>query len=217
MDIKKYIIDYIEGRVQPEEFNNRCESDSRIFEWIQTIVPENETYPYHIEQYMEDGKMKTQVTYGHFQIEKVYKIYMNSPGRTRLAKNLNLHGLIYRLVKNAFPNEALSYDETLGNRFDYLLDVRPTYIGGEKADTLIEKIIEENPKSSKKDVKVKIKQAFHIEGNKYPRWAQEPEWPFSDIGKPMKYISQKRINSEVIELTFEDVDTGERKVVTDIY
>ena len=56
-----------------------------------------------------------------------------------------------------------------------------------------------------------------MEGRKYPRWAQDSDWPFSESGKPMKYISQRNVDSETIELTFEDVDTGKRSTVIDIY
>lgn len=62
-----------------------------------------------------------------------------------------------------------------------------------------------------------VRKSFHIEGRKYPRWAQDSDWPFSESGKPMKYIRQWNKSSEEIKLLFEDVDTGKRSIVIDIY
>jgi hypothetical protein len=70
-----------------------------------------------------------------------------------------------------------------------------------------------------KEVKSRIKEAFHVSGIIYPRWVQEAEWPLSASGKPMKFVGQKRKKGKEYEgmlytlFYFEDVDTGEERVV----
>ena len=70
-----------------------------------------------------------------------------------------------------------------------------------------------------KEVKSRIKAAFHVSGIIYPRWVQEAEWPVSPNGKPMKFVKQKRKKGKEYEnmlytlFYFEDVDTGEERVV----
>ena len=64
-----------------------------------------------------------------------------------------------------------------------------------------------------------IKELFHIESNKYPRWIQSPEWPIGENGVPMRFVSQKRKKGKeyetilYTEFLFEDVKTGEQRVV----
>ena len=67
----------------------------------------------------------------------------------------------------------------------------------------------------KKAAREKIKELFHIEGRKYPRWAQESEWPMGK-NSPMKFIRQKQDEDQVL-FWFEDVDTGEERVIEQFY
>ena len=54
---------------------------------------------------------------------------------------------------------------------------------------------------------------------KYPRWVQYAEWPASASGKPMRFVEQKKAKGKVYaeimltHYTFEDVDTGEQRVI----
>lgn len=59
----------------------------------------------------------------------------------------------------------------------------------------------------KKELRKKLKEAFHIEGTKCPRWVQGAEWPMGQ-NSPMEYLSRSKKGAAVI-FTFRDVDTGE--------
>ena len=54
---------------------------------------------------------------------------------------------------------------------------------------------------------------------KYPRWVQEAEWPIVPSGKPMRFLEQKKAKGKAYAETmlthyvFEDVDTGEQRVI----
>ena len=60
--------------------------------------------------------------------------------------------------------------------------------------------------------KQRVKDLFHIQGNKYPRWLNDPEWPMSGK-KPMRFVSQKHDKNYIYEYVFEDVDTGKIRVI----
>lgn len=103
----------------------------------------------------------------------------------------------------------------------FIINVKPDYINGEEAETFIDGIIESVPETMPKtkrikEIKVKIKEAFHVEDRKYPRWAQDTDWPFSKAGKPLKYVSRKT-DGDLVQHTFVDVDTGEETIVEEFY
>ncbi len=57
--------------------------------------------------------------------------------------------------------------------------------------------------------------AFHIQGRNFPRWPQNAQWPMGK-NSPMAYVKQKR-DGDLVLLTFQDVDTGEVRVVEQFY
>ena len=87
-------------------------------------------------------------------------------------------------------------------------------------DGIIASVPEDMPVSKrKKAIKEKIKEAFPCKTKKYPRWVQSEEWQISECGKPMRFIEQKRKKGKEYkdtlhtEFYFEDVDTGEIRIV----
>lgn len=159
-----------------------------------------------------------------------YDVKRVLPGLRRSSSTLwyyvNLQSWLYHLMGSFFPDEAITEDETLYNKASFLRDVCPEYIDGPEVESsgIIERIVAEVPenmpkKERIKQIKNKIKQAFHIEGAKYPRWIQGAEWPISASGKPMRFVEQKREKGKLYQSTlythfiFEDVDTGEIKVI----
>lgn len=67
--------------------------------------------------------------------------------------------------------------------------------------------------------KEQLRNLFHIEPHKYPRWIQEAEWPMGEDGIPMKFISQKGKKGKFYdtmlytEFLFEDVKTGKQRII----
>ena len=144
----------------------------------------------------------------------------------RLGYQLNLQGWLCRLMEQLFPEETFHRDNTLSEKHSFLLDACPEYIGGVEVEGagIIEDILDSVPETlseSKriKEVKSRIKKAFHVSGIIYPRWVQEAEWPVSPSGKPMRFVKQKRKKGKEYEgmlytlFYFEDVDTGEERIV----
>ena len=144
----------------------------------------------------------------------------------RLGHQLNLQGWLCRLMEQLFPEETFVRDNTLSEKHSFLLDACPEYLGGTEVEEagIIEAILDSVPETmtgSKriKEVKSRIKEAFHVSGTVYPRWVQEAEWPVSANGKPMKFVKQKRKKGKEYDnmlytlFYFEDVDTGEERIV----
>ena len=105
-----------------------------------------------------------------------------------------------------------------------MLDACPEYIGGPEVDHLLDELLETLPEGLSKTKRVKLyreklKELFPMRDKKYPRWVQEAEWPISESGKPMRFVAQKKANGKAyaeIMLThyiFEDVDTGEQRII----
>ena len=145
---------------------------------------------------------------------------------TRLGYQLNLQGWLCRLMEQLFPEETFVRDNTLSEKHSFMLDACPEYIGGTEVEeagiieAILDSVPETMPKNKRiKEVKSRIKKAFHVSGIIYPRWVQEAEWPVSPNGKPMKFVKQKRKKGKECEnmlytlFYFEDVDTGEERIV----
>ena len=145
---------------------------------------------------------------------------------TRLGYQLNLQGWLYWLMEQLFPEEISVRDNTLSEKHSFLLNACPEYIGGVEVEEagiiedILDSVPEALPKTKRiKEVKSRIKEAFHVSGIVYPRWVQEAEWPVSPSGKPMRFVKQKRKKGKEYEnmlytlFYFEDVDTGEERIV----
>ncbi len=139
---------------------------------------------------------------------------------------VNIQSWLYHLMTEIYPDEVIEKDESLYEKASFLMDVCPEYVEGHEIDKagIIEKIVEQVPETlpkgkRKKMIKELIKQEFHLEGTKYPRWVQGGEWPVSKSGKPMRFVEQKRKKGKGYEnmlytiYTFEDVDTGEIRTI----
>lgn len=215
-EIKQLFVDYIEGRIDTEEFISKIDSDEKYLLWFQKQVPEGKLCYYkRKKQNVPWYEVNWYQVKGPYSIAYLIEDILFEP-RTQLGKKLNLHSYISRLYKELFPNENLKVDDTLDNKFSFLLDACPDYLFSMQIEDsdIFEKIINELPEglSRTKRVKMfrdKLKEMFFVEGQKYPRWIQSSEWPLSKTGKPTKFLSQKN-KGEITIYYFLDVDTNEK-------
>ena len=107
--IKQYIIDFAEGRLEAYDFLVRFKNDPEISFFLQSIVPEGKKCYVEI----EDKKITThQVHQGiPYDIHVVMDQYADFPDG--LKEQLNAHSEICRLLKEAFPNEAIAVSDSL--------------------------------------------------------------------------------------------------------
>ena len=204
------------GRMDMRNFLKLLKNDDELKLYIKTLIPdyvknikehpfwEKLSYPYTVLKRMDYDLMQ--------YIEKEFKMNGSIPD------NLRIWSLLYRVYKFEHPN--LTYT----NRYEdechfYLLAVGDSY-EGEEVDHVIEKIINDtvniSPKTKRvKAAKEKLREAFHIEGQKRPRWIQGAEWPCG-IDSPMQFVGQKTKGEEVT-YTFKDVTTGEIREIVQYY
>lgn len=193
---------FVSGQISIEEFENIYYSEEKLQKFLQDKLPEN------MHSYAE-----VRWNNGDINLALKKENWKTKSGR------FGVQILIRRWLQGNFINceVASIYQEELS----FLIDVMPDYINGEQAESLIDGIIQSVPETMPKtkrlkEIKVKIRDAFHVEDRKYPRWVQDTDWPFSQTGKPLKYVSRKT-DGDLVQHTFVDVDTGEETIVEEFY
>lgn len=221
-NVKQFVFDYLEGRVSPETFMDKCWSDPTVFEWLQSIVPKDkkvETYTFTADYIPSFDKYIPYIVKD--EIEDIW----NRRGSSYLGKQLNTFDEISRLILEAFPNLDIKLDTSVEEKFDFMLVACPDYLYSIDVGSsgIFEKLFDELPKEMSKTKRIKefrerIKAMFYVEGHKYPRWIQGSEWPLSKSGKPTKFIRQESIlKGEGSKYYFLDVDTGEEIEIIQAY
>lgn len=226
-DIKNFWISFVEGKISVPEMLARTEEEPALLDWLTGIAdPQFQTHILQVEEDEDGDKTYTTITHpfdAKLQIQAyVYEGYGASG--SKLGRYLNIHGYFSRVLTAAFPEEEIVVDKTLSEKFGFMLDACPEYIGGPEVDALLDDLLSEIPQELSKTkraklYKDKVKATFHIAGNQFPRWVQDAEWPLSPTGKPMRFVEQNREKGKAYSMTlythfiFEDVDTGERRVI----
>ena len=217
MEEKQFWIDFLSGKFSVEKMIKCINSDKKYLEWFKGIVPSGEKMFITQTEILHDGNTVS-IKEVDFDLEKYIDYMWNFKGKTKIAREYNIFGKIAGVIKDAFPYENIEIDDTLKNRFILLIDVCPDYIGGQEAELVVEKILDTNPNTSKKELKNIIKDTFYIVGKNYPKWIQNPEWPISKNGRPMKFIkSEHDEKNEIQRYIFEDIDTKEISTVEQFF
>ena len=135
-----------------------------------------------------------------------------------IGDDLNIWGTIQWAYRYYYPelNYTGKYDDAHGL---YLNAAGEYYEGPEVMHILNQVIVNAlpiKPKSKRiKEVREKLAAIFHVVDKKRPRWIQGAEWPMGK-NSPMQYIGRARI-PDGVQYTFQDVDTGEIRVVEQFY
>lgn len=219
-EAEQFVIDYLEGRVDSETFIERLKTDPSIKDWLQSIVPEGKLG--HFETIYHDDGTWSQRT-GPYDVRHMIDTVLDR--RSNLAKQLNLFSAISGLWKEALPDRKINFDTSISDKFNFFLRACPDYLYSPTIEEsgIFEKLLEELPKEWSKPKRIKefkrrLKEMFFVEGQKYPRWAQESEWPLSPTGKPTKFLGQKSFcGGEVVKYRFLDMDTGKEIEVVQAY
>lgn len=219
---KQFWVDFAEGRIDVPAMLARTEETPELLDWLTGIAdPKFKTTVVHKET-DEDGYTTYTPEELTFDAKLQVVEYIHRDGGSKLGKYLNIHALFSRILTTAFPEDGILIDQTLSEKFDFMLDACPEYIGGPEVDHLLDDLLDELPAELSKTKRVKlykekVKALFPVAGKKYPRWIQEAEWPISPSGKPMRFVEQKKGKDYKTTMQtyflFEDVDTGETRTV----
>lgn len=215
------VLDFVEGKVDCETFKKVWYANPEIGQWLDQLVdlkspppPEWDLLPYSVFR---------NAIHNHYNgsVLAIIQASDNDPNKDKFPKWVRIgwhFHVIAAVVVAAYPHIVpTSYYDDEQN---FYMNAVGDYIGGVEVEEIIGQTIQKFPVSlgktrRKKEAKAAIRKLFHIQGCRYPRWVQEPEWP---MGKhsPMAYVSQKR-SGDLVQFTFRDVDTGETKIVEQLY
>ena len=216
------VIDFVTGKISDDVFREAWYSDDGIGKWLDGLVdlkselrPEWASLPY------SEFRMAIHKHYGGSVLKFIQASEEFNSKHPYLPKWLDIgwhFHTIAAVVVAAYPDlvPTAYYD----NERDFYRTSVGDYIGGSEVEDIIFDVLSKFPASMgktkrKTEAKKAMKQLFHIEGAKYPRWAQEPEWPMGK-SSPMAYVSQKR-KGDLVQFHFTDVDTGETKIIEQLY
>lgn len=219
MDYKQMVLDYLEGKMPYPDFQNEIDNDVQFVQWFQEVVPAS-----HHSRTLPTPENNFKGEQIPFDLKASLQLLEYSDPKGSLTYQLDFQSLMSVLMREAFPDIQFVRDPTISNLYTLILEAVPSYIGGSELSRsgFIERMIQEFPddwsKTKKnKELRERIKAAFHIEGRNYPHWVQSPEWPLSN-GKPMKYVKTTvKYKGEWYQHHFVDVDTGEKRIVDDAY
>lgn len=222
-NVKQFVIDYVEGKINSDTFLKQFKEDLSVGEWLQkNLVFEGETKPLYIFDQDYHVIREEKVPYNiKNSIDKI----LQEPGHSVLGRKLNVFSLVSGRMIKAFPLLNLIPDTTIEEEYDFMLNACPDYLDSVEINAagIFENLMEQFPKSMPKTKRIKefrkcLKEMFYVEGQKYPRWIQESEWPLSKTGKPTKFLRQKSVcKGEACYYYFQDMDTGEEIEVMQAY
>lgn len=218
---KRFWVDFAEGRIDVPQMLAQTEEHPELLDWLTSIA--DPAFKTCTSEKVEGNILTNYVVVEHpFDAKLQIEEYVYKDRGGKLGKYLNIHGCFSRVLTTAFPDDGIVMDETLSDKFDFMLDACPEYIGGPEVDHLLDELLEEVPMELSKTKRVKlykekVRSLFLMESKKYPRWVQAAEWPISSSGKPMRFVEQKKGEHYKAAMQtyyiFEDVDTGEQRVV----
>lgn len=219
MEKLSLVVDYIEGRIEPANFEQMLCEDAELYNFLQALVPANK----EIKIFNVILQKPVAEPYTIKGVLRKYEALDQGGPKGTPAYHYFIHAQIANLVCDAFPNLQIIPDSRLEQMYSLALQACPDYIGGKEVaeNNVIGQILSDIPQELSKtkklqEAKARIKAAFHIEGRNYPRWIQPPEWPVHN-GVPMKYLKTVKINSEYVQHHFEDINSGEIRVVDDFF
>lgn len=225
---EKIIMQFVRGELDFSSFYDAYRKDEKILRYLEDAVASlcknhipvtydtvfradrSSDAEYYIQKSREDHT-EIVVPNQHFPtVKSLIDFFINSDCGF-VMKRAEIYDLIFSIVVALEPNTR--YYHKYSDDFKFFLRAVPDYVaGGEAACDYIEKEIVATlpPDLSEaqriKLCKEKIKECFHIAGNRYPHWVQSAEWPILH-GEPARYLGYRR-TGDLVRYLFEDVVTG---------
>jgi len=139
---------------------------------------------------------------------------------TKISRCATAYNMLFELFRHELPDvEKSTYYREMSQA---AIEMVPDMLDSAEVGALIFDIIASTgdmPKTKrKKAVREALDEAFHLKLlAKKPSWIQGSEWPMGTSGKPMRFVQQSKKKGELVEYTFEDVETLERRTITQYY
>lgn len=208
---------FLFGEMEIKEFLVYLKENVDLQNEIRNLIPEDakDNYSHALWKNISISPYRDVSNYDLFEfISKRNKFNLS------LGDNLNIFGTLSMFYQFYYPD--FPFTTKYSDYYNLYLHVAGDYFEGPEVNARIEQIISEyyaiKPKTKQRKLaRERIRQEFHIVGNKYPHWIQSPEWPMGEKS-PMMYVSRsKGKDPDAVEFHFMDVDTGETRTIEQFY
>ena len=206
------IIDFVSGKMTYEAFEALFTEDPSVWDIAQSLltpeIMDDNSHPFWSKSNrmrLESNSYCVQYACLAFGFDTVGKVVT--------------HRMLGELVSYQYPDVILR-DPPSASAADLRDKLGMEYLGGAEVEPLIQEILSKKTEgiSAAKFIqtaKQELRTQFHLQPRKYPRWIQEAEWPMGK-NSPMAFCKQQR-SGEMVEFIFEDVDTGNQRIVKQFY
>lgn len=216
------VFDFIAGDIPFDEFWDAYCADPKIGEWLDSIADFSHEPPpviakdrllyalYRTIALVYDGHVLRMLAESPYPPKDSYT--------TIVRRQCGIYNLMLTAILTRYPDAKRT--KRYKDDDDYYFKALGRSIGGAEVMSYVAEVLNKFPRTMKKADraaagKEALWKAFHIKDRKFPRWAQEADWPMGK-NSPMEYLGQRR-DGELVELRFRDVDTGEERTVEQYY
>ena len=208
------IYEFLTLQISSIEFRKQLIEDEKLLKRIADKIPRS---TFAQDSVWKDSPMCAQAfAYDDFDLKKTFTTGYYGLGKLWGA----CHG--YELIAALFCDDypGIERSDYYSRLYDLAMNCVPSCVESKEASEVIFSVILNTEglslKERRKQIKTQIAEMFFLnESRKRPRWIQESDWPVYD-GRPMRFVSQKS-DGEVTRYTFEDAQTGERRIVEQSY
>lgn len=189
-------INLIEGKITVDEFMQQAMETPSVFEALQNLIPSSTTRC--VQKIVGAELIANQVAYN--VKEYLTELYLSGT----LDSKINIFAEVRDIILSEYPN--IKVDNSLIEKFVFILNNTPNYIGGAEAEKVLERIYDNMETAKPTDYNKLVRCSFTV-ADKPPRWIQSPEWPIDHSGKPLQFLYEKRLNKEEKEYLFKKIDS----------
>lgn len=213
--MSKALDDFMSGKISIDEYRNLVEDDPEIKQELRTLIPEELRNPDHPYWKKDSYRYYAKYDFDLYELNKWEEYEMHTRGRIDyFGDSLNYYGVIEGFFHYLYPEKSVT--DKYHIQFNMCLNICGDTYEGLEVTPVINDILKAALKEKKKTKQIQvgkalIKEAFHTEDGKRPKWIQGGDWPMGK-NSPMKYIGNKHY-SEMVDYFFVDVDTGEKRTV----
>ncbi len=207
---------YLTVEMSAKDFCEQVLNNDELIAFLQAHIPDSKKIS---DEAWESCPLNVRAfAYDHFDLRRTLSVGYYA--LTKVSRCSTAYSMLFELFRGELPDvEKSTYYKEIGQA---AIEMVPEMLDSAEVGTLIFDIIASTgdlPKTKrKKAVREALDEAFQLKLlAKKPSWIQGSEWPMGTAGKPMRFVGQSKKKGELVEYTFEDVETLEKRTITQYY
>lgn len=207
---------YLRLEMSAKDFCDQVLNNDELIAYLQARIPQSRKIS---DEAWEKCPLNVRAfAYDHFDLRRTLSVGYYA--LTKISRCSTAYNMLFELFRKEMPDvEKATYYKEMSQA---AIEMVPEMLDSAEVGTLIFEIVASTadmPKTKrKKAVREALDEAFHLKLlAKKPSWIQGSEWPMGASGKPMRFVEQSKKKGELVEYTFEDVETLERRTITQYY